>query len=338
MTTDAGASSPGGGASYAAAGVDIAAGEEAVRRIGPAVRSTFTESVLADVGGFGAPFALDPGRWERPVLVSSTDGVGTKLLVAEAAGRYDTIGIDLVAMVVDDLVCQGATPLFLLDYLAVGCLDPDVVEAVVAGIAEGCRRAGCALVGGEMAEHPGAMDPDRIDVAGFAVGVVERDRLLTGDQARAGDLLVGLPSPGLRSNGYSLARKVLLEDAALPLAEVVDDLLLPSVIYAPAIVDLLTKVDVAGVAHVTGGGIPGNLPRALPDAVTYVLDPTTWEVPAVFGRIQELGGVDADEMAKVFNLGIGMIVVVRPDDALLTVEALAGHGHDARVIGEVVPA
>ncbi len=338
MTTEAGASSPGGGASYAAAGVDIAAGEEAVRRIGPAVRSTFTESVLADVGGFGAPFALEPGRWERPVLVSATDGVGTKLLVAEAAGRYDTIGIDLVAMVVDDLVCQGATPLFLLDYLAVGRLDPDVVEAVVAGIAEGCRRAGCALVGGEMAEHPGAMDPDRIDVAGFAVGVVERDRLLTGDQARAGDLLVGLPSPGLRSNGYSLARKVLLEDAALPLAEVVDDLLLPSVIYAPAIVDLLTKVDVAGVAHVTGGGIPGNLPRALPDAVTYVLDPTTWEVPAVFGRIQELGGVDADEMAKVFNLGIGMIVVVRPDDALLTVEALAGHGHDARVIGEVVPA
>jgi len=168
------------GESYAAAGVDIDAGEEAVRRIGPAVRSTFTESVLTDVGGFGAPFALDTSRFTQPVLVSSTDGVGTKLLVAEATGRYDTIGIDLVAMVVDDLVCQGAEPLFLLDYLAVGALDPDVVEQVVSGIAEGCRQARCALIGGEMAEHPGAMDPDRIDVAGFAVGVVERDRLITG--------------------------------------------------------------------------------------------------------------------------------------------------------------
>jgi phosphoribosylformylglycinamidine cyclo-ligase len=348
MTTESGASSPSEGASYAAAGVDIEAGEEAVRRIGPAVRSTFTESVLADVGGFGAPFALEPGRWERPVLVSSTDGVGTKLLVAEATGRYDTIGIDLVAMVVDDLVCQGATPLFLLDYLAVGRLDPDVVEAVVGGIAEGCRQAGCALVGGEMAEHPGAMDPDRIDIAGFAVGVVERDRLLTGDRARPGDLLVGLPSPGLRSNGYSLARKVLLDDGGLALdaeagwagpgVTVADELLRPSVVYAPAIVDLLAKVEVRGVAHVTGGGIPGNLPRALPDDVGYVLDPTTWEVPGVFSRIQDLGGVAEDEMAKVFNLGIGMIVVVRPEDALLTVEALGGQGHDARVIGEVVPA
>ena len=198
------------------------------------------------------------------MLVSSTDGVGTKLLVAEATGRYDTIGIDLVAMVVDDLVCQGAEPLFLLDYLAVGALDPDVVEQVVGGIAEGCRQARCALIGGEMAEHPGAMDPDRIDVAGFAVGVVERDRLITGDQARPGDLLIGLPSPGLRSNGYSLARRVLLEVAGLSLDEVADDLLLPSVIYAPAVVDTLAEVDVRGVAHITGGGIPGNLPALCP--------------------------------------------------------------------------
>ena len=255
------------GESYAAAGVDIDAGAEAVRRIGPAVRSTFTESVLTDVGGFGAPFALDTSRFTQPVLVSSTDGVGTKLLVAEATGRYDTIGIDLVAMVVDDLVCQGAEPLFLLDYLAVGALDPDVVEQVVNGIAEGCRQARCALIGGEMAEHPGSMAPDRIDVAGFAVGVVERDRLITGDQARPGGLLIGLPSPGLRSNGYSLARRVLLDVAGLPLDDLADDLLLPSVIYAPAVVDLLAEVDVRGVAHLTGGGIPGNLPRALPDDV-----------------------------------------------------------------------
>jgi len=323
---------------YAAAGVDIDAGEEAVRRIGPAVRSTFTESVLADVGSFGAPFALDTRKYTQPVLVSSTDGVGTKLLVAEATGRYDTIGIDLVAMVVDDLVCQGAEPLFLLDYLAVGALDPDVVEQVVDGIAEGCRQARCALIGGEMAEHPGAMEPDRIDVAGFAVGAVERDRLLTGDQAREGDLLVGLPSPGLRSNGYSLARRVLLEVGGLPLDEVADDLLLPSVVYAPAIVDLLEQVEVHGVAHVTGGGLPGNLPRALPDRLTYVVDHSSWEVPAIFGRIQELGDVSDEEMAKVFNLGIGMVVVVQPEDADGTIGLLQASGHDARLIGEVVPA
>ena len=326
------------GESYAAAGVDIDAGEEAVRRIGPAVRSTFTESVLTDVGGFGAPFALDTSRFTQPVLVSSTDGVGTKLLVAEATGRYDTIGIDLVAMVVDDLVCQGAEPLFLLDYLAVGALNPDVVEQVVGGIAEGCRQARCALIGGEMAEHPGAMDPDRIDVAGFAVGVVERDRLITGDQARPGDLLIGLPSPGLRSNGYSLARRVLLEVGGLPLDEVADDLLLPSVIYAPAVVDTLAEVDVRGVAHITGGGIPGNLPRALPDDVGHWLDPSTWDVPPIFGRIQELGEVSDEEMAKVFNLGIGMVLVVAPADADRTIALLAGRGHAARAIGEVTKA
>ncbi|MET0805304.1 MAG: phosphoribosylformylglycinamidine cyclo-ligase [Acidimicrobiales bacterium] len=323
------------GESYAAAGVDIDAGAEAVRRIGPAVRSTFTESVLTDVGGFGAPFALDTSRFTQPVLVSSTDGVGTKLLVAEATGRYDTIGIDLVAMVVDDLVCQGAEPLFLLDYLAVGALDPDVVEQVVNGIAEGCRQARCALIGGEMAEHPGSMAPDRIDVAGFAVGVVERDRLITGDQARPGDLLIGLPSPGLRSNGYSLARRVLLEVAGLPLDDLADDLLRPSVIYAPAVVDLLAEVDVRGVAHITGGGIPGNLPRALPDDVGYWLDRATWDVPAIFGLIQEHGQVSDDEMAKVFNLGIGMVVVVTPADAERTIVALAASGHAARAIGEV---
>ena len=323
------------GESYATAGVDIDAGEEAVRRIGPAVRSTFTESVLTDVGGFGAPFALDTSRFTQPVLVSSTDGVGTKLLVAEATGRYGTIGIDLVAMVVDDLVCQGAEPLFLLDYLAVGALDPDVVEQIVNGIAEGCRQARCALIGGEMAEHPGSMAPERIDVAGFAVGVVERDRLITGDQARPGDLLIGLPSPGLRSNGYSLARRVLLDVAGLPLDDLADDLLLPSVIYAPAVVDLLAEVDVRGVAHITGGGIPGNLPRALPDDVGYWLDRATWEVPAIFGLIQEHGQVSDDEMAKVFNLGIGMVVVVTPADAERTIAALAASGHAARAIGEV---
>jgi phosphoribosylformylglycinamidine cyclo-ligase len=324
------------GETYEGAGVDLTAGDEAVRRIGPAVRSTFTPGVLADVGGFGAPFALEPGRWTEPVLVSSTDGVGTKLLVAEATGRYDTIGIDLVAMVVDDLVCQGAEPLFLLDYVAVGKLDPDVVQQVVAGVAEGCRQAGCALIGGEMAEHPGAMEPGQLDLVGFAVGVVERERLLTGDRAEPGDVLVGLPSPGLRSNGYSLARRVLLERAGLPLDEVADELLRPSMIYAPAVVATLAEVDVRGVAHVTGGGIPGNLPRALPDGVGYRLDPASWDVPEIFDRIQRLGEVADDEMARVFNLGIGMVLVVPRDEVDRAVEVLGRHGHDARVIGEVV--
>lgn len=319
------------GETYAAAGVDLEAGDEAVARIRDAVRSTFTEAVLADVGSFGAPFDLGDGK----VLVASTDGVGTKLLVAEATGRYDTIGIDLVAMVVDDLVCQGARPLFLLDYVAVGRLDPEVVATVVDGIAEGCRQAGCALIGGEMAEHPGGMEPGRIDVAGFAVGLVDRDRLLTGDQARPGDLLVGLPSPGLRSNGYSLARRVLLDDAGLPLEEVADDLLLPSVIYAPAVVATLGEVAVHGVAHVTGGGIPGNLPRALPDDVGWWLDRSTWDVPPIFGRIQALGDVADDEMARVFNLGIGMILVVPPAAVADAIACLGRFGHDARVIGEV---
>jgi phosphoribosylformylglycinamidine cyclo-ligase len=324
------------GETYRGAGVDLEAGDEAVRRIGAAVRSTFTPGVLADVGGFGAPFALDPGRWREPVLVSSTDGVGTKLLVAEATGRYDTIGIDLVAMVVDDLVCQGAEPLFLLDYVAVGKLDPDVVGPIVSGVAEGCRQAGCALIGGEMAEHPGALDAGQFDLVGFAVGVVERDRLLTGDRAEPGDVLVGLPSPGLRSNGYSLARRVLLEVGGLDLEEVADELLRPSVIYAPAVVATLAEIDVRGVAHITGGGLPGNLPRALPEAVAYRLDRSAWEVPEVFGLIQRLGDVADDEMERVFNLGLGMVLVVAPGDADRAVEVLGRHGHDARVVGEVV--
>jgi phosphoribosylformylglycinamidine cyclo-ligase len=323
------------GETYQGAGVDLGAGDEAVDRIRSSVRSTFTPGVLADVGGFGAPFALDPSRWREPVLVSSTDGVGTKLLVAEATGRYDTIGIDLVAMVVDDLVCQGAEPLFLLDYIAVGKLDPDVIEQVVAGVAEGCRQARCALIGGEMAEHPGVLDPGQFDLVGFAVGAVDRHRLLTGDRAEPGDLLVGLPSPGLRSNGYSLARRVLLERAGRPVETVADELLRPSVIYAPAVVATLDEVDVRGVAHITGGGIPANLPRALPDGVGYRLDRASWEVPAIFGEIQRLGHVADDEMERVFNLGIGMVLVVAPVDAGRTVALLGEHGHDARVIGEV---
>ena len=332
------------GETYRAAGVDIAAGEEAVARISGKVRSTYRPEVLGDIGGFGGLVALPEG-YRRPVLVSSTDGVGTKAMVAQAAGRFDTIGIDLVAMCVDDIVCQGAEPLFFLDYISVGALDPDQIDALVTGVVEGCRQAGCALVGGEMAEHPGALDPGEFDLVGFVVGVVERDRILTGATARPGDVLVGLPSPGLRSNGYSLARRVLLDRAGLGLDDelfaghtVGDELLRPSVIYAPAVARLLGDVDVRAVAHITGGGLVGNLPRVLPAGVDAELERTAWEVPRVFAEIQRLGQVADDEMARVFNLGLGMVVVVPADDAARALAVLRAAGHAAVEVGRLVEA
>ena len=334
------------GTSYEDAGVDIAAGEAAVERIKDKVRSTFRPEVIGDIGGFGGLFAFAQHRYTNPVLVSSTDGVGTKALVAQAAGRFDTIGIDLVAMCVDDIVCQGAEPLFFLDYIAVGKLDPDHIEQLVEGVAHGCRQAGCALIGGEMAEHPGAMEPGEFDLVGFSVGVAERDRLITGEHAKAGDVLIGLPSPGLRSNGYSLARKVLLDDAGLPLDgpaydgaphSLAEELLTPSVIYAPAIAALLRVVDVRAVAHITGGGLPGNLNRVLPAGTDAVVDGTAWEVPRIFTEIQRLGGVADEEMRKVFNLGIGMVVVVPEGDAYRSLDLLRTAGHRAVAIGALEP-
>jgi phosphoribosylformylglycinamidine cyclo-ligase len=328
---------------YAASGVDIAAGDAAVERIKDKVRSTYRPEVLGDIGAFGGLFSLPRDRYRQPVLVAATDGVGTKIAVAQQAGRFDTIGIDLVAMCVDDLVCQGAEPLFFLDYISAGHLDVDRIDDVVSGVVDGCRQAGCALIGGEMAEHPGVMTADQLDLVGFAVGVVERDRILTGESTQPGDVLVGLPSPGLRSNGYSLARRVLFEIAALRLSDhlypghtVEEELLRPSVIYAPAIVGLLGQVDVRGVAHITGGGIPGNLARILPAGMDAVVERSTWEVPRVFSEIQRLGGIDGDEMARVFNLGIGMVVVVPSDDVATTVASLDDAGHAALQIGEVV--
>jgi phosphoribosylformylglycinamidine cyclo-ligase len=332
------------GETYRGAGVDIAAGEAAVARIKDKVRSTYRPEVLGDIGGFGSLVEL-PAGYRQPVLVSSTDGVGTKAMVARAAGRLHTIGIDLVAMCVDDIACLGAEPLFFLDYISVGALDPDQVDALISGVVEGCRRAGCALVGGEMAEHPGALEPGEFDLVGFAVGVVERDRILTGDRARVGDVLVGLPSPGLRSNGYSLARRVLFERAGLALEDelfpghsVADELLRPSVIYAPALRALLGDVDVRAVAHITGGGLAGNVPRVLPEGVDAELDRSAWEAPRVFAEIQRRGEVADEEMARVFNLGLGMVVVVPPGDAGRTLALLRGAGHAAAEVGRLVPA
>jgi phosphoribosylformylglycinamidine cyclo-ligase len=329
---------------YESAGVDIAAGEEAVERIKNKVRSTFRPEVIGDIGGFGGLFEFAQHRYRRPVLVSSTDGVGTKALIAQAAGRFDTIGVDLVAMCVDDLVCQGAEPLFFLDYIAVGRLDPDHIEQLVEGVAEGCRQAGCALVGGEMAEHPGAMDPGEFDLVGFSVGVAERDQLITGEHVTVGDVLIGLPSPGLRSNGYSLARRVLLDVAKRPLDgpafegahhSLADELLEPSVIYAPAILALLRTVEVRAVAHITGGGLPGNLSRVLPRGAQAVVERSSWEPPRIFGEIQRLGGIDDQELAKVFNLGIGMVVVVPADELYRALDVLRTQGLKAVEIGRI---
>jgi len=329
---------------YEAAGVSIAAGEAAVERIKPHVRSTYRAGVLGDIGGFGGLFDLSSLGYEHPVLVSTTDGVGTKAVVAQRAHRYDTIGIDLVAMCVDDLVCQGAEPLFFLDYVSIGQLDGDQMEQLVAGVAEGCRIAGCALIGGEMAEHPGVMQPGEFDLVGFAVGAVERSRIITGRTVTPGDVVVGLPSPNLRSNGFSLARRLyfdvagrLLDDPAWDDADhsVADELLLPSVIYAPAVRAVIDEVEVRAVAHITGGGLAGNLSRVLGDGIDARIDRSSWEAPRVFRELQRIGDVDEREMLRVFNMGIGMVVVLPADAAQRAVAVLDAHGHRAVVIGEI---
>ena len=326
-----------GGATYAGAGVDIAAGDAAVERL---------RSMVAGLGGFGGQFPLDLSRYAQPVLVASTDGVGTKLVVARDTGRYDTVGIDLVAMCVDDLVCVGAEPLFLLDYIATGAVDPDRIASVVSGVHEGCRQAGCTLIGGETAEHAVVMAPDELDLAGFAVGIVEQGAQLGPERVGAGDAVVGLPSPGLRSNGYTLARHVLLERAGLALDapawegarhSLADELLRPSVIYAPAVLAVRAALGDAlhACAHVTGGGIVGNLPRALPAALGARLDRTAWEEPRVFAEIQRLGAVDEAEMDRVFNRGVGMALVVAADGVEEALAVLEEAGKPSRVIGAV---
>jgi phosphoribosylformylglycinamidine cyclo-ligase len=329
---------------YRAAGVDLEAAEEAVDRIRSVVASTARPEVVGGIGGFGGFFAFDPGRYRQPLLVSTTDGVGTKSEIARLTGRYDTIGLDCVAMSVDDLAVCGAEPLFFLDYVSVGRNDPAMVEALVSGVADGCRQAGCALVGGEISEHSGVMEPGQFDLVGFAVGVVEADgRLPKG--VRAGDRVVGIASPGLRSNGYTLARKVLVEpgdrpldDPAWPGADVTlgEELLRPSVIYSPALRRLAEAVEVHGFAHVTGGGIPGNLARVLPDGVGAEIRRGAWPEPRIFGVVAEAGGVADEEMVRVFNLGLGMLAVVPDGSVRAALESLAAAGHDAYEVGRIV--
>lgn len=328
---------------YADAGVDIAAGERAVEMIKDHVRSTFRPEVVGDIGGFGGLFAFDARGLRDPVLVSSTDGVGTKSLIARMMGRFDTIGIDLVAGCVDDIAVQGAEPLFLLDYISVGKLVEEVVTDIVAGVAHGCRIAGCALIAGEMSEHD-IMEPGEFDLVGFAVGVVERAKLLPA-HVGAGDAIVGFASPGLRQNGYTLARRALLDragrrldDPAWPGARhtLGDELLRPSVVYAAAMAKLRERLPVHAFAHVTGGGIPANLARVLPHHCDAVVRRGTWEEPRIFAEVQAAGDVADEEMERVFNLGLGMLAVVAPEDRLDTLDAIRSAGHDAWIVGEIV--
>ncbi|HYY77891.1 MAG TPA: phosphoribosylformylglycinamidine cyclo-ligase [Actinomycetes bacterium] len=328
---------------YAAAGVDVAAGERAVALMRGMVEATHGPRVLGGLGGFAGLLSLDRERYADPVLAAAADGVGTKLLVAQAVGRHDTVGVDLVAMVVDDVVVTGAEPLFVLDYLAVGRLDPERVAAVVGGVAEGCRRARCALLGGETAEHPDAMPPGAYDLAGFALGVAERQRLLGPERVRAGDVLLGLEASGLHSNGFSLARRVLERagvgyDQVLPElgGPVGEALLVPTRIYAPALVDLLAGgAELHALCHVTGGGLPGNLPRCLPPGLAARVDRASWTPPAIVRLLGELGPVDGDELARATNLGVGMVAVLPAGEADAAAAYLRGRGLPAWVMGEV---
>lgn len=330
---------------YREAGVDIAAGNQAVNLIKERVKATWRPEVLTEIGGFGGLFALNPGQYQEPVLVSGTDGVGTKLRVAHALNRHDTIGIDAVAMCVNDIIVSGAEPLFFLDYLAVGRLEPRQVAAVVAGVAEGCRQAGCALIGGETAEMPGFYAENEYDIAGFVVGVVERSQIIDGSKIQAGDALIGLASTGLHSNGYSLARKVLLEVAGFSLAEyrpelgktVGEELLTPTRIYVRTIRDLLREqYPLRGMAHITGGGLLENVPRILPAGLCARFQLKNWPVPPVFSLIQERGPVEQLEMFRTFNMGLGMVLVVPGADAARILAFLRERGEPAYQVGEIV--
>jgi phosphoribosylformylglycinamidine cyclo-ligase len=328
---------------YRSAGVDIEAGERAVELLKRHVSRARRPEVMGDLGGFAGLFALDTSRYRQPVLASSTDGVGTKLMIAQALDKHDTIGLDLVGMVVDDLVVCGAEPLFMNDYVACGKVVPERMADIVGGIAEGCARAGCALIGGEIAEHPGMLQPDEYDVAGTGIGVVEADAILGAERVKPGDVVVAMGSSGLHSNGYSLARHALLSLARMRLDAVVpefgrtlgEELLEPTRIYALDCLALIAEAEVHAFAHVTGGGLASNLARVLPRGTSVTVDRATWSVPAVFSLIAERGHVAADEMERTFNLGVGMVAIVAPEDADRAVAVLLGRRVPAWIAGVV---
>jgi phosphoribosylformylglycinamidine cyclo-ligase len=325
---------------YRDAGVDIEAGDALVERIKPAVRRSMRPEVLGGLGGFGALVEVPLARYRRPVLVSGTDGVGTKLRLAIETGRHDTIGIDLVAMCANDVVVQGAEPLFFLDYYATGRLDVDVAERVIKGIVEGCLQAGCALVGGETAEMPGMYAGDDYDLAGFCVGIVEKEHIIDGSRTGAGDVVVGLASSGPHSNGYSLVRKLLSVSGATAASKVdgvplYDLLLAPTRIYVKSVLAAIAELPVHGVAHITGGGLSGNIPRVLPDGLEVVLEERGWPRPPVFDWLQRAGRIEPEEMYRTFNCGLGMTLFVPPDRVDQLIGILEQHGEKASVVGEV---
>ena len=329
------------GLSYLDAGVDIDAGNELVERIKPAVKSTHRDGVVSGLGGFGGLFQLDIERYKEPLLVSGTDGVGTKLLLAKQLDRHDTIGIDLVAMCVNDILTCGAEPLFFLDYYATGKLKIDNAQAVIEGIAEGCRQANCALIGGETAEMPGMYDADEYDLAGFTVGVVDRGQLIDGSQIKAGHIVLGLESSGPHSNGYSLIRKVLEKSGdkpAMPLdgGTLGDALLAPTRIYVKTLMSLIEKSSVDGLAHITGGGISENITRVLPAGLGLEIDLSAWQFPAIIQWIQSRGGIEEAEMLRTFNCGIGMALLVAEDSADEVYRALKEMNEPVYRIGRVV--
>jgi phosphoribosylformylglycinamidine cyclo-ligase len=323
---------------YGSAGVDIDASNAAKKRIRKLAESTFTKGVVGGFGGFGGMFRIPPNL-EKPVLVSSADGVGTKIKVAIEAGRHDTIGRDLVNHCVNDILVQGALPLFFLDYIAFGTLDPTVAEAVVAGVAAGCRENGCALIGGETAEMPGLYASPDYDLAGFIVGYVEENHILGSHLVRADDVLIGLPSSGLHTNGYSLARKVIAERLKLRMGDVfpggggtvADVLLAEHRSYLAAVKPVLDRIH--AMAHITGGGLPENLDRALPQSLDAVLDTSSWKVPAVFRVLQEAGSVEPAEMYRTFNMGVGMVVICAPSDAKAVLSAASAEGVAGWILG-----
>jgi len=334
------------GSSYRAAGVDIEAGDRAVELMRSKVKKTFRPEVVGNIGGFAGLFAFDTDKYKKPVLASSTDGVGTKLAIAQQMDIHDTVGIDLVAMVVDDLVVCGAEPLFLQDYIAIGKVVPEKVADIVGGIADGCRWAGCALLGGETAEHPGLLSPGEYDIAATGVGVVDADNILGVERIKAGDQIIALPSSGLHSNGYSLVRHALLADGKMRLDQIVpelgrqrtlgEELLTPTTIYAQACLAVIEECEVHALAHITGGGLPGNVVRVIGEDVDAVIDRATWRPKPIFDLVGTIGRVTRQEMERTFNMGVGMIVVLPPSDADRAIASFSARGIEAWPIGEIV--
>ena len=319
---------------YKDSGVDITKGNQLIERIKPIAKSTFRPGVLAGLGGFGAMFEIPLDKYKNPVLISGTDGVGTKLKVAEMLNKHDTIGIDLVAMCVNDLIVQGAEPLFFLDYFATGSLNPDIATSVIEGIGEGCRQSGCSLIGGETAEMPGMYSGEDYDLAGFCVGIAEKSRIIDGSKVSEGDHIVALGSSGPHSNGYSLIRKVL--EKSSPTNEQLNSLIEPTRIYVRSILSLLNTLPVHAISHITGGGLLENIPRVLPEHLAAKLDPASWTQPEIFQWLQDQGNIATSEMYRVLNCGVGMVVVISKESSNEAINHLNSCGENAWLIGEVV--